>query len=322
MPIQKEIKTPIIHYLKHGEIDKNKWDDAIRHAFNGNIYAFSWYLDRVHNDWEALVENDYERVMPLIGRKKWGIWYLFQPFFAQQLGVFSTNILTSKHVADFIYNIPKKFAFAQINLNIYNHPVLKSSYRLVPNKNYLLDLIHDYRKLSAHYSANAKRNLKRSLNMGLSISKNLNPEALIKLFRQNKGNQIKHWKDNDYRHLQELMYIAVHKGKGIFYGVYSRQNELCAAAFFLLGNQHLIFLFSGSNVQARQNGAMTFLLDNVVREHAGSKLILDFEGSNDLNLARFYHGFGAKEVNYNRLEFNMLPFPIKNLVNWRFKHHK
>jgi hypothetical protein len=38
----------MIRYVKHEDIDKKKWDDTIRHAFNGNIYACSWYLDIIH----------------------------------------------------------------------------------------------------------------------------------------------------------------------------------------------------------------------------------------------------------------------------------
>lgn len=312
----------MIHYLHHNEIDKQKWDYAIQHSFNGNIYAFSWYLDLIHTDWEALIDGDYERVMPLTGGKKLGLGYLLQPFFAQQLGVFSTNILTGEHVSHFIQNIPRKYAYVQINLNIHNQPDLQSPYQLIRNKNYLLDLIHDYRKLSAHYSQNTKRNLKNSLKQDLNLSRNLNPEQVIDLFRNNKGKQIKRWKDADYQRLLRLMYASIHKGKGITYGAYTPNNELCAAVFFLLENQHLIFLFSGSNEDARQNGAMTFLIDKVIDEFAGSQVILDFEGSNDENLARFYQGFGAKEVNYNVLKYNVLPFPIKQFVDGYFRYFK
>lgn len=309
----------MIHYLAHNEIDKQKWDHAIKHAFNGNIYAFSWYLDLIHREWEALVENDYERVMPLTGGRKWGIGYLLQPLFAQQLGVFSSGILSGEHVANFIQNIPHRYAYVQINLNIHNHPDLQAPYQLVRNKNFLLDLIHDYRKLSSHYAQNTKRNLKKSQKYDLSLSKNLNPEVVIDLFRNNRGKQIKNLKDEEYNRLLRLMYAAIHKGKGITYGIYKQNNVLCAAAFFLLENQHLIFLFSGSNDEARQNGAMTFLLDQVIREFAGTQVILDFEGSNDENLARFYQGFGSKEVFYNVLKFNLLPFPQKQIVNTWFR---
>ena len=304
----------MIRYLKHADIDKNKWDQTIDDAFNGNIYAYSWYLDRVHPYWEALIEGDYDRVMPLTGNRKWFIHYLFQPFFSQQLGVYSVNILSREHVADFIQNIPEKFRFAEINLNIHNHPELGHAYRLIPQRNFLLDLIDDYSKLARHYSANTKRNLKKSEKQKFTVSKNIKPERIVELFVKNRGKEIRGWNQTDYLRLQGLMYMAQYKGKGITYGIFTDENELCAAGFFLYSNQHLTFLFSGRNEFAKQTGAMTFLLDSVIREYAGTQMILDFEGSNDPGLARFYKGFGAKEVQYKRLEYNRLPFPLKQLV--------
>src|ERR1700692_3437990 len=82
----------MIHYLKHNAIDKRRWDEAIDRAFNGMIYAKSWYLDIVSPQWDALVSDDYRAVMPLTWRRKFGVYYLYQPFFTQQLGVFTTPL--------------------------------------------------------------------------------------------------------------------------------------------------------------------------------------------------------------------------------------
>jgi len=61
---------------------------------------------------------------------------------------------------------------------------------------------------------------------------------------------------------------------------------------------------------------MTLLLDTVIQEFAESTLVLDFEGSNEPGLARFYQGFGSQEVIYYRLEINRLVFPLNKLVQW------
>ncbi len=303
----------MILYLLHDDIDKTKWDDCIRKAFNGNIYALSWYLDVVHPGWEALVEDDYARVMPLTGNKKYGVYYLFQPFFTQQLGIFSTMILNSSVINNFIAVIPKKFRFVQINLNIHNHPH-SEDYRLISNKSYLLDLISRYPKLSAHYNTNTRRNLRKALSSGLTLVKGMEPGLLTGMFGQNKGREVKHWHNVHYQRLHQLMFKAMFKGVGEIYGVYTEHNELCAGAFFLKDHQHLVFLFSASTPEARQNMAMTFLLDAVIKEYAESALVFDFEGSNDPNLARFYRGFGSQEVSYYRLEINRLRFPVNRLV--------
>jgi len=74
-----------IKYLKHNQIDKQKWDSAIENAQNGLAYALSWYLDIVSPNWDALIFGDYEMVMPLIHKKKYtfhilSIFYIFDYF--------------------------------------------------------------------------------------------------------------------------------------------------------------------------------------------------------------------------------------------------
>ena len=303
----------MIKYLKHNEIDKKKWDDCIRQSFNGNVYVCSWYLDLVHEDWDALVEDDYQRVMPLTLNKKFGITYYYQPFFTQQFGVFSISILNPDIIEEFINKIPGHVKLIDVNFNSFNK-LNKGKYQLILNNNYLLDLINEYPKLASKYSNNTKRNLKKGLKNNLTFMKGVKPENVIRLFRSNRGVDINKWDDRNYIVIQRIMYSAIHKGMGFTCGVYTEHNELCAAAFFLKNNNRLIFLFSGSDEIARANGAMTFLIDTVIRSNSPGGKILDFEGSNNENLARFYKGFGAKKTTYTRLKMNRLNYILKFML--------
>ena len=76
----------MIRYLNHNAIDRKKWDDLV--AAHGWVYAQFWYLDIVHPDWAALVLDDYEAAMPLTGDKKFGVQYLFQPFFCAVIALY------------------------------------------------------------------------------------------------------------------------------------------------------------------------------------------------------------------------------------------
>jgi len=151
--------------------------------------------------------------------------------------------------------------------------------------------------------------------------KGLDPKRLTGLFRENKGREISHWHDVHYQRLERIMYQAVYRGAGEIYGVYTVHNTLCAGAFFLKDDKHLIFLFSATDAEARKSSAMTFLLDSVIRKYCETARVLDFEGSNDANLARFYRGFGALPLTYYRLEINRLPFPLNRAVRyWKQKN--
>ena len=66
----------------------------------------------------------------------------------------------------------------------------------------------------------------------------------------------------------------------------------------MVSHHRITFLFSGNNAKGKELQAMTFLIDQVIREFAAQPLVLDFEGSDDENLARFYLGFGSRPVLY------------------------
>lgn len=296
----------MIRYLRHEEIDKVKWDVCIRESFNGNAYAWSWYLDIVHQKWEALVENDYERVFPLTGNARFGINYLFQPFFAQQLGIFSRAILNPTVVNEFLTAIPPHIRFVEIKLNTHNK-INNTAFEVQQHKNHELDLIHTYDRISKKYAANTKRNLKKASDAGLTLAKNIKPEQIVELFRQNKGRTISHWNKREYSRLVQLAYAGIYRGQAMVYGVLSSKNTLLAGAIFVKSHHKLIFLFSGTNTEGRENHAITFLIDATIKEFSLSQFVFDFEGSDNLNLARFYKGFGSKETNYPGIRINKLP---------------
>jgi hypothetical protein len=269
------------------------------------IYAHSWYLDLVNDNWEALVKNDYESVMPLTPGKKLGFDYLYQPKFTQQLGVFSQSHLTELSLEEFLNAIPKKYKFIEINLNTYNK-VNDQSKHFTPWLTHHLDLINSYENIAAKYSTNLKRNLKKAQKSNLSIVDNIKPEDIIQVFRSNKGKDISNLKDSDYDLLRRMIYVMIYKRTARVVGVYNEMNELCAGAFFVFSGKKVIFFFSGTNALAKNTAAMPLLIDDFIRKHAGSHLTFDFEGSNDPNLARFYKSFGSEEVNYLHYHHNKL----------------
>jgi hypothetical protein len=296
----------VIRYLDRRHIDDLKWNACINHSFNGNLYGYSWFLDIAAEKWGALVENDYERIFPLVYRRKFGLYYIYQPFFTQQLGLYSTAKLDAEALNRFIKAIPAKFRFAEINLNTLNKAE-GLELKLVPQLNHELDLINNYEKIREGYSSNLLRNLKKPEKAGLSIRKNEKPEDIIALFRKNRGKDIRHLRDNDYLKLKRIAHACIYKGMADVCGIYDSENQLCAGAFFIISNNKAIFLFSGLSEAGREAGAMPFLIDNYIREHSGLHLTFDFDGSNDPSLARFYKSFGSKECIYQRLVLNRLP---------------
>src|SRR6478609_9229707 len=105
-----------IRYVKRKDIDTQKWDECIRNASNSIIYVYSFYLDAIAEQWDALIRNDYEAVMPLVWNEKLGIKYIYQPFFMAQTGVFGGSI-NAALIDSFINAIPSGIKYVDMDLH-------------------------------------------------------------------------------------------------------------------------------------------------------------------------------------------------------------
>ena len=105
----------MIQYVKRQHLDVSKYDFCIENSSQSRIYAFSWYLDIVADHWDVLVLDDYEAVMPVPWKKKYGIKYVYPPFWLLELGVFSLDVnLNIQPFFDFLFS---EFRFVESRLN-------------------------------------------------------------------------------------------------------------------------------------------------------------------------------------------------------------
>ncbi|MBK8882074.1 MAG: hypothetical protein IPN67_06690 [Bacteroidales bacterium] len=69
----------MIIYYKNDEIDRELWDNCIKHSHSPRPYAYSWYLDNIAPGWEALVDDDYDSVFPIPAFVRFGIKFAATP---------------------------------------------------------------------------------------------------------------------------------------------------------------------------------------------------------------------------------------------------
>jgi hypothetical protein len=298
---------PILQYIKHSEVDSEKWNRCIDGAQNSRVYAYDWHLDRTAIVWDALVLGDYDFVMPLPVRKKWRINYLYQPLFSQQLGIFP---IPPQNIAQLFYlEIVKLFPYSSFHLNSKN-PLFENEDNIEFNKreNYLLPLSEDYKTIANSYSKNTKRNLAKANKNDLHLIIGIQVEEYIEFKKKNLSVQLS---KNELNSLKSIIAFGQYKGFGEIYGVYSTNNELCAAAYFCQWKDRVIYMTAASNQMGKELGGMIFLVDGFIQKHANKNLKIDFEGSMLPGVARFYIGFGATPETYFQLKYNRLPLPFK-----------
>ena len=301
----------MIQYLLHSEINRLKWDECIASSSPSLPYAFSWYLDIVSPGWDGIVSDDYEGVMPLSFKRKWFIAYVYKPYFAQQLGIFSPKIATGATLDDFIRKIPSKFSYIHTNLNESNS--INDNSSLIKNTNHLIHIDRNYQEIYNDFSRNCRRNIKKANEGGLSIRADIDISLFVRFVFENLERQISRLDQEQSNMLERIITAAQQKNKGLLTGVYTRQQELCAAGFFLQTHDRHVFSVCASSKKGKEYDAMYLLVDDQIKKSAGNKKWFDFSGSNIPGIAYFNQSFGAQAVTYPTLHLNRLPFPLRLL---------
>jgi len=297
----------MINYIKRKDVEVDKYDACIENAVQSSMSAFSWYLDIVADNWDVLVLDDYEAVMPIPFRKKYGIKYVYPPFWLLELGIFSLD--ESQDIKPFLDVLYGEFKFSELRLNTKNK-FLKSE-SLIHKQFQYLDLEIGYESILKGYNRNRKRELIKANKHHLIENWNDNPEKLITIFKTNIAERVKEINDKDYATLLNLMQLSIQKGVGELLTIYDANENLLAAAFFLKHKNKVTQLVCASDVSNRKNGVHTFFNDRAIFKYQPHFSVYNFGGSSMKNIANYYTSFGADTEEYQQIKYNNLPFLLR-----------
>jgi hypothetical protein len=300
-----------VQYLLHHQIDKEKWDGCINQSANRLIYAKSFYLDAMAANWDAVVLNDYEAVMPLTWKKKWGIAYLYQPSFIQQGGIFFTQQLSDAVIKTFIDRAFFKFKFAEITLNYLNNLNSLKDLQVSSRNNYVLSLSKLYEEIYAGYPASIIKNLKRTKAFELQYLQDDDYNHILKLYEKLYTARLPYFSSNDFINFAAVCKIMWQQNNLIIRKVINTKNELLAAVILLKDNNRLYNIISCVTKAGRDAEANYFLYDRVINEFCNAGYTLDFEGSDVKGIADFYTRFKAINETYPFVKANNLNPIIK-----------
>lgn len=289
-----------IRYITHKDIDFEKWDHTIQLSTNALIYAESWFLDIVTNrQWDALVEDDYQAVMPLpYNRKLFGYYQLVQPLFCQQLGVFSLQ--TDIPVVTFIDHIPSKFKRQHYHFNWLNQHK-----ELIEKTNLILPLQEGYEAIESRFSKSLRKRIRQNQHLTLETSDDV--KATIEFYRNALESKVQLGAVG-YDIAQRLFTEAVKRHVAINYQL-KDQGQVVARGVFLHRFGRVTNVFAASDPQ--HPNAMSVLLAKVIERHCGADTIFDFEGSEIPGIRQYFLSFGAQSQPYFKRQTNQLPFWIK-----------
>ena len=300
-----------IKYLQHNEIDKCKWDDCVFKSPNSLIYVHSFYLDNcTFCQWDALILNDYEAVMPVIFRCKYGIQYLYQPAFLQQGGVFFKKVIDQKIITLFLAEILKRFQFVEINLNYANEFLNNSNMQVKALNNFILPLNRSYLEIASNFSNNFIKNVKKAKRYSFEYDKIITVEPLVELFKNLYSSRFLSVKQKDYDALSKNCNELI-KRNNIILRTASINGEIYAGIILLRDKKRIYNIAPSVTPKGRKLSATHFLYNSIIKEFSESNLIFDFEGSDIKGISDFYLSMNPINQKYISIKFNNLPKIIK-----------
>ena len=282
---------------------------------NGLIYAESAYLDAMAANWDAVILDDYEAVMPITWKKKIGIRYIYQPPFLQQGGIFFKTKLPLKIMRSFMDEASGNFKFAEFTVNYLNLIDWKQAgLRETLRNNFILQLGSGYKNIFDEYDPYIKQRLNRLKKFSLQYKHSTDHLGILDLYKELYSSRMPSVTGKDYQQFGKLCKYYLKNDRVISRHVYNMDGKELLAAVLLLKDDNRIYnIISCILPNGKKLLANYFLYNELIKEFAGEDIILDFEGSDIPGVAYFYDKFSGDNQQYAFVKFNNLPLPIKLL---------
>lgn len=243
-----------LDFVPFEDIDKNKWNGNIHYSPNGNIYGYHWYLKSVVKEWDAIIEGDYQSVMPLPRRplttfEKQLLPYLgpytVNGFSSQRANAFYTKWKTHRHDGHYGFN------------HRFGSLMYEQDPSLSPQNRNFIDLQPPYEQISDKYQAEVHHILNEATLQTFTFGSDIKPEILIEKENLNEAE-----KNTLYR----IMYNAIQRSVGWSLQVEDKAKGTTAKAFFISDKSGIYEIFS-----SEQNTEMNhiLLLDTLIRSNEG-----------------------------------------------------
>ena len=285
----------MIEYLDREHLDIARWDERVRQADGFKHYYLSYYLDHAAEKWAAVVCDDYEWVWPLPYKSNIVKW-VYQPLLCQQLGPIGRT-LSADEWTEAISIINGYFSWFNVKFNdtLNTLPLPNQE----THRNIELDLSPSYEMLFKAYKRNIRSNLKKFERSGALVKEDASYRSwAVEGFQATKGCDFPELDDSFYRQVEAIYRAFLSRSRAKTYlAVY--EGELVAQLLLLEAEHRSLVFFTHASDAAREIGAMHALIDHAIKERAGRPgALLDFEGSDNDNLAYFYQSFGGEERVY------------------------
>lgn len=255
----------MLDFVQFEDIDKNKWNGNIHYSPNGNIYGYYWYLKSVLKEWDAIIEGDYQSVMPIprhpLSRFERTMLPILGPYTVNGYSKYRATAFYEmwvKHRVDIAYNFNDRFGKNMYEINP----------SLITQDISYINLLPDYDSIAAKYNDQAIKMLHEATKFSHIFGSDIKPEMML------ENEKIGH---SDKHTLYRIMYNAIQRGVGWSLKVENNVKNSYTKTFYIADKSGIYEIFTTS-----KNGQYTTLLmtDHLIRSNAGKPINLYIHPSN------------------------------------------
>jgi len=316
----KKIKTLVFN---RNQIDDTQWNNFISQSPQNIIYAYTWYLDVVCEEWIAIVsfnaQNEWLSVLPLPIYKNYTICRSYIPVFCQYLAVFYAPFqqkaakelsIKKKLLTNTIDCIPSKIKLLKYNTCSYNTyllPFFWKKYQLKVKYSYWLKIEKDKQINFRLFSHKTRTCINKAIKHGLICQPTNSIERIIEIGKRNikvsfDENKLRIlWKELSRKQLIDAV------------EVFDENGQHHCGIIYLKHNNKYIYLFGTVENKFKDLGGMSLAIWHIIKNSEAGIDLHDFQGSMLESIEKFYRGFGAEPVSYVQVYKNSLPLPLKIL---------
>ncbi len=274
-----------LEFVPFENIDKNKWNGTVHYAPNGNVYGYYWYLRSVVKEWDALMEGDYQSVMP-IPRKNWSN---FELDLIPSCGPYSVNAMTDSRIGTF-YSKWKasagQFSYP-FNERLTAQLQKIDGCKFKSASLYHINLNDSYDELVKNYNTETRSEIDHLIPGDFSFAAMEKPEIFL------ADEKLNH---QDKNILYRLFYNAIQRGIGSCFKVKNMKKNTSAFAFFISDFNKTYTIYTGGQNDAK---AEILLFDAFLKNNSGKPYALHSSVCNQ-NIMTKFGGIKSEFLQYDR----------------------
>lgn len=280
----------MIKRIKYQDINFEKYNACIENSVQKNFYCQKEMLDFLSKNWEILVYNDYEAVMPIPFVVKMWQKFVDMPLFCQQLGIFSD--IDSVHINQlFLTYFKKKYSIVNYQFNFHNlfeTPLESKKNYFIPDQEYAFLRRKKYFK-------GRKSTVKTAQYLEF---REVSADPQIILFIKNNFKGLEKESDMDF-FMRYLLFLN-DKSQLKMFGSYYEENLTNVAVLIDYGNCFSLLGLLNNEELKSHNGA-SFLIDRILELNIETKAF-NFMGGSIRGIEVFFKSFGSDLQEYHFIQ--------------------